>query len=204
MVERLREQGIRAPRVLDAMAAVPRHLFVDAALASRAYEDTALPIGAEQTISRPYIVARSAELAIDGVADLAQAKVLEIGTGCGYAAAVLARLFGHVISVERIRALHERARVNLRPLRLANVHLLLGDGQLGCAREAPYAAIIAAAAGAEIPDAWIDQLAPNGRIIAPVGVDEQNLVVLQKDAEGRIRRSRAEAVRFVPLRSGVQ
>src|SRR5512141_1503006 len=118
MVERVRELGVRDSRVLDALRAVPRHLFVDEALASRAYEDTALPIGHGQTISQPYIVARIAELALEGVADPRTARLLEIGTGCGYAAAVMAQLFGDLVSVERLRALHDRARENLRPLRL--------------------------------------------------------------------------------------
>ncbi|HEU0200667.1 MAG TPA: protein-L-isoaspartate(D-aspartate) O-methyltransferase [Burkholderiaceae bacterium] len=204
MVERLREQGIRDARVLDALASVPRHVFVDPAFASRAYEDTALPIGEGQTISQPYVVARCAELAVAGRTDLTQAKVLEVGSGCGYAAAVLARLFGIVISIERIRTLHELARQRLRPLRLPNVHLLLGDGMKGCPAEAPFVAIVAAAAGAEVPQPWIEQLAPRGKIIAPVGATAQNLVVVEKDAEGRIRKTRAEAVRFVPLRSGLQ
>ncbi len=169
MVERVRELGVRDPRVLDAMRAVPRHLFVDEALASRAYEDTALPIGHGQTISQPYIVARIAELALEGIADPRAARLLEIGTGCGYAAAVMAQLFGDVVSVERLRALHDRARENLRPLRLPNLRLVFGDGNRGVAAGAPYDAIVAAAAGDELPPAWIEQLKPGGRIVAPVG-----------------------------------
>jgi protein-L-isoaspartate(D-aspartate) O-methyltransferase len=203
MVERVSELGVRDARVLDALRAVPRHLFVDQALASRAYEDTALPIGHGQTISQPYIVARTAELALEGVADPKRARVLEIGTGCGYAAAVLAQLFGEVVSVERLRALHDRARANLRQLRLPNVRLVFGDGALGVAAAAPFDAIVAAAAAGEAPPAWLDQLKPGGRIVAPVGRLEQELVVIVKDANGRVHTTRKEAVRFVPLRNGV-
>ncbi len=173
MVERVRELGVRDARVLEAMRAVPRHLFVDEALASRAYEDTALPIGHGQTISQPYIVARIAELALEGIADPRAARLLEVGTGCGYAAAVMAQLFGDVVSVERLRALHDRARENLRPLRLPNLRL-----------------------------AWIEQLKPGGRIVAPVGGLQQQLIVASKDANGRVQRNVKEAVRFVPLRGG--
>jgi len=204
MVARVREQGVRDLRVLDAMRRVPRHLFVDPALSSRAYEDTALPIGHGQTISQPYIVARTIELAIAGVAQPQQMKVLEIGTGCGYAAAVLAHVVGHVYSVERLRALHELARNNLRPLRLPNLHLVLGDGLVGLPAQAPFDAIVAAAAGADMPAAWLDQLAPGGVIVAPVGEEVQRLVVVRRDAQGRIQRKVEEEVRFVPLRSGVQ
>ena len=204
MVARVREQGVRDLRVLDAMRRVPRHLFVDPALSSRAYEDTALPIGHGQTISQPYIVARTIELAIAGVAQPQQMKVLEIGTGCGYAAAVLAHVVGHVYSVERLRALHELARNNLRPLRLPNLHLVLGDGLVGLPAQAPFDAIVAAAAGADTPAAWLDQLAPGGVIVAPVGEEVQRLVVVRRDAQGRIQRKVEEEVRFVPLRSGVQ
>jgi protein-L-isoaspartate(D-aspartate) O-methyltransferase len=204
MVERVREQGVRDQRVLDAMASVPRHLFVDAALSSRAYEDSALPIGHGQTISQPYIVARTIELAIAGVQDPRGMKVLEIGTGCGYAAAVLARVVGQVYSVERMRALHVRARANLRPLRLSNVHLVFGDGLVGLPLQAPFDALVAAAAGIEMPPAWIEQLAPGGTIVAPVGSETQRMVVVRRDAVGRVMRKVEEEVRFVPLRSGVQ
>lgn len=203
MVDRVRELGVRDPRVLAALDAVPRHAFVDSALASRAYEDTALPIGEGQTISQPYIVARCAELALEGISDANAATVLEIGTGCGYAAAVLARIFGKVFSIERIRALHLLARERLRPLRLSNVHLLLGDGSAGYAPEAPYDAIVVAAATASVPDAWLEQLKPDGRIVAPVGDMEQRLIVMQRDGGGRVRRRNVEPVRFVPLKPGV-
>ena len=203
MVDRVRELGVRDPRVLEAMRIVPRHLFVDEALASRAYEDTALPIGQGQTISQPYIVARTAELALEDLPDARAARVLEVGTGCGYAAAVLAQLFGEVVSVERLRALHERARANLRPLRLSNVRLMFGDGAQGVAAAAPYRCIVAAAAGDEIPPAWIEQLEVGGRIVAPVGTWNQQLTIAIKDASGRVQKSRKEPVRFVPLRGGV-
>jgi protein-L-isoaspartate(D-aspartate) O-methyltransferase len=202
MVERVRELGVRDARVLEAMRAVPRHLFVDEALASRAYEDTALPIGHGQTISQPYIVARIAELALEGIADPGAARLLEVGTGCGYAAAVMAQLFGDVVSVERLRALHDRARENLRPLRLPNLRLVFGDGARGVAAGAPYDAIVAAAAGDELPPAWLEQLKPGGRVVAPVGGLQQQLIVATRDASGRVQRTVKEAVRFVPLRGG--
>lgn len=203
MVDRLRELGVRDGRVLDAMRAVPRHLFVDEALASRAYEDTALPIGQGQSISQPYIVARTIELALEGLADARRARVLEVGTGCGYAAAVLAHVVGDVVSIERVRALHERARDNLRALRLPNLRLVFGDGSGGVPQAAPYDAIVAAAAGDAIPSAWVDQLKLRGRIVAPVGTDEQQLVVAQKDDSGKLVQRGREPVRFVPLRGGI-
>ncbi|MGH6608643.1 MAG: protein-L-isoaspartate(D-aspartate) O-methyltransferase [Burkholderiaceae bacterium] len=202
MVDRVREIGVRDPRGLEAIRSVPRHLFVDEALASRAYEDTALPIGHGQTISQPYIVARTAELALEELSDPRDARVLEVGTGCGYAAAVFAYLFGEVISVERLRALHERARDNLRSLRLPNVRLVFGDGAQGVAAAAPFDRIVAAAASDEIPPAWIEQLKTNGRIVAPIGTWNQQLLVATKDEDGNVRRSRKESVRFVPLRGG--
>lgn len=202
MVDRLREQGVRDARVLGVMAEVPRHAFLDPALASRAYEDTALPIGHGQTISQPYIVARTAELALEGCVDPKAAKLLEIGTGCGYAAAVLARLFGTVISIERVRALHEAARSNLRPLRIANLRLVFSDGAEGLAAEAPFEVIAAAAAGEQVPPAWLAQLKPGGRIVAPLGGTDQRMTVISKDEGGRVVRRTTEAVRFVPLRSG--
>jgi protein-L-isoaspartate(D-aspartate) O-methyltransferase len=204
MVARVREQGVRDQRVLGALAQVPRHLFVDTALSSRAYEDSALPIGHGQTISQPYIVARTIELAIAGVARPEQMNVLEVGTGCGYAAAVLAQIVGQVYSIERVRALHDLARKNLRALRLSNLHLVFGDGFAGLPAQAPFDAIVAAAAGAEVPPAWLEQLKPEGVIVAPVGVEIQHIVIVRRDAAGRVRRKFEEEVRFVPLRSGVQ
>ena len=203
MVERVRELGVSDPRVLEAIRTVPRHLFVDEALASRAYEDTALPIGHGQTISQPYIVARTAELALENLTDPRTARVLEVGTGCGYAAAVLGHLFGEVITIERLRALHERARENLRQLRLPNVRLVFGDGAQGVAAAAPFDCIVAAAASDAIPPAWIEQLKIGGRIVAPVGTWNQQLLVATKDENGQVQTSGKEPVRFVPLRGGV-
>ncbi len=202
MAERISHQGVRDARVLQAMATVPRHLFVDAALASRAYEDAAMPIGYGQTISRPYIVARCVELLLEAIPQPQSATVLEIGTGCGYAAAVLARLFGTVVSVERLRPLHDLARANLRPLRLPNLRLVFGDGSLGLPGQPPFDGIVAAAAGAQLPPAWLAQLRNEGRLVAPLGIGEQRLVVAHKDAAGRVSRRTVEAVRFVPLKQG--
>jgi len=202
MVERVRELGVRDARVLAALADVPRHAFLEPALASRAYDDTPLPIGYGQTISQPYIVARTVQLALEGCVDPASAKLLEVGTGCGYAAAVLARLFGTVISIERVRALHELARNNLRPLRIANLRLVYGDGFEGVPAEAPFDVIVAAAAGEALAPAWLAQLRPGGRIVAPIGLVDQRMTVIDKDEAGRISRRIAEAVRFVPLRAG--
>jgi protein-L-isoaspartate(D-aspartate) O-methyltransferase len=204
MVLRVRELGVRDPRVLAAMAEVERHRFVDPALASRAYDDCALPIGSGQTISQPYIVARTAELALQSVADPARARVLEIGTGSGYAAAVFARIFGLVITIERLRGLHEGARTALRPLRIANLRLVLGDGSLGLPEHSPYDAILAAAAGEDLPSAWGEQLVAGGVVVAPVGTLEQQLTLLARDSRGRWSRREVEAVRFVPLKPGVE
>jgi protein-L-isoaspartate(D-aspartate) O-methyltransferase len=202
MVERVRDLGVRDPRVLQAMRRIERHRFVDAALASRAYEDTALPLGFGQTISQPYVVARFAELALNGSLDPKGSTALEVGTGCGYAAAVLSELFGTVFSIERVRALHEMARTNLRPLRIPNLRLAFGDGMLGLPAEAPFTAIVCTAAADEIPGVWVEQLTPGGVIVVPLGRDEQVLTVLSKGPEGRIVRRELEAVRFVPLLQG--
>jgi len=200
MVARLREQGIRDEAVLAAMAAVPRHVFVDEGLASRAYEDTALPIGFEQTISQPFVVARMIE-AMRAQRNLA--NVLEIGTGCGYQAAVLARLAKDVYSIERIAGLLEKARGNLRPLRLSNLRLVHADGALGLAEAAPFDGIIVAAAASGIPDALLQQLAPGGRMIVPVGSGDQALCLIERTATG-LTEKWLDAVRFVPLRGGKQ
>jgi len=207
MVQQLAAGGIADPAVLRAMGAVERHRFVDSALAPQAYEDTALPIGLGQTISKPSVVARMAELLAQGGLrgeDGRLGRVLDIGTGCGYQAVVLAQLASEVYSIERLRELHEKARANLRPLRLASVHLILGDGMAGFASGAPYAGIIAAAGGEAVPDAWVEQLAWGGRIVAPVaaGEGQQALVVIDKSRQG-VRRTVLEAVNFVPLKSGI-
>ncbi len=202
MVTRLREQGIVDEAVLAAMAQVPRHLFVDEALSSRAYEDTALPIGFEQTISQPYVVARMIE-ALRGPEERPLGKVLEVGTGCGYQAAVLAQLAKEVYSIERIQGLHERARANLRPMRVANLRLAWGDGYQGLAEAAPFDAIIVAAAAPRMPAALLAQLAPGGRLIAPVGTTAQQLQWMERTASGVIERA-LDLVHFVPLRAGKQ
>ena len=203
MVQKLAEQGVRDPLVLSAMGRIERHRFVDSALANQAYEDTSLPIGLGQTISKPGVVSRMAELLRNGRTDML-GRVLEIGTGCGYQAAVLSLLAREVYSIERLRGLHDKARENLRPLRLSNLHLLFGDGMQGYAKGAPYAAIIAAAGGEAIPQAWVDQLAVGGRLVAPVatGGGAQALVVLDKTAQG-VKQTILEAVHFVPLKSGL-
>jgi protein-L-isoaspartate(D-aspartate) O-methyltransferase len=203
MVRKLEAQGVSHPLVLAALRAVERHRFVDTALVNQAYEDTSLPIGLGQTISKPNVVARMAELLCEGHSERL-GRVLEIGTGCGYQAALLSHLSREVYSIERLRGLHEKARENLRTMRIANLHLILGDGMAGFAKGAPYAAIIAAAGGEDIPQAWIDQLAVGGRLVAPASMEpgRQNLVVIDKTAKGVVR-SVLEAVQFVPLKSGV-
>jgi protein-L-isoaspartate(D-aspartate) O-methyltransferase len=204
MVERLREKGIRDERVLAAMSAVPRHLFVDEALASRAYEDSALPIGFSQTISQPYIVARMIESLVDDRS--LPRKVLEIGTGCGYQAAVLAQLGGEVYSVERIRALLERARANLRGLRLSNLRLTHGDGNLGLEQAAPFDAIVVAAAARALPEALLRQLAPGGRMVLPLRAappehGTQRLALYERGPRGIVE-TVLDEVLFVPLETG--
>jgi len=200
MIERLREQGIRSPVVLDAMNAVPRHLFIEEVLQSRAYEDTPLPIGHGQTISSPYTVARSCELASEGKP---MESVLEIGCGCGYQAAVLARLARKVVSIERIAGLVGKARRTLRELRVNNVLIRNADGTLGYPAAAPYDAIIVAAAMPFIPDELKAQLKPGGRLVAPVGQGEVQRLILVESSEGRYREKDLEAARFVPLLPGV-
>lgn len=207
MVQRLSAMGVAAPLVLQAMAGVERHRFVDTGLVNQAYEDTSLPIGLGQTISKPSIVARMAELLLG--AEIVRAtgslgRVLEVGTGCGYQAAVLSRLAREVYSIERLRGLHDKARDNLRPLRLANVHLLFGDGMVGFPQGAPYAAIVSAAGGATLPQAWCEQLAVGGRLVAPFARPDgkQVLLVVDKSAHG-LKQTVLEAVHFVPLKSGV-
>ena len=201
MVERLREQGIADERVLEAMAAVPRHLFVEEALASRAYEDTALPIGYGQTISQPFVVARMIEILIR---QRPLGKVLEIGTGCGYQAAVLASLATEVYSMERIKELLERARGNLRELRLKNLRLAHGDGAAGMEKAAPFDSIILAAAAPRMPQALLPQLARGGRMILPLrepGAEAQRLVLVERSRLGYAETA-LDPVRFVPLQPG--
>ncbi len=204
MANRLRDEGITDERVLSAMAAVPRHVFVEEALASRAYEDTALPIGLGQTISQPYIVAKMIEALRAGGRDLG--KVLEIGTGCGYQAAVLAHVAPEVYSIERIQALLDRARSNLLGLKLSNLRLTYGDGNLGLEKAAPFDSIIIAAAAPEVPPALLQQLAVGGRMILPLKMREagrgtQRLVLIERGPRGYSEKT-MDAVRFVPLETG--
>jgi protein-L-isoaspartate(D-aspartate) O-methyltransferase len=200
LVQRLREQGISNLAVLDRVRNVPRHIFVDEALASRAYEDTALPIGFGQTISQPYIVARMTEALLEGGA---LDKVLEIGTGCGYQTAVLAPLVGRVFTVERIEGLQQRAKERLRELRIRTVRFKHGDGAQGWKTQAPFDGVLVAAAPLAIPEMLIEQLAVGGRLVMPVGPEgAQQLVRLTRREQG-IERRVLGAVAFVPLVGGV-
>ncbi|SEC49635.1 protein-L-isoaspartate(D-aspartate) O-methyltransferase [Burkholderia sp. WP9] len=203
MVERLRANGVTDQRVLNAMSVVPRHMFVDPGLAAQAYEDAALPIGHHQTISKPSVVARMIELAAAG---RTLNNVLEIGTGCGYQAAVLSQVAREVYSIERIKPLSERAKTNLRPLRIPNIRLHYGDGRLGLPSAGPFDAIVIAAAGLDVPQALLEQLAIGGRLVAPVGSqDGQNqvLTLVERLGPAQWRESRLDRVFFVPLKSGV-
>ena len=203
MVAKLAEQGVQDPWVLQAMGQVDRHRFVETALAGQAYEDTSLPIGLGQTISKPNVVARMIEL-LRQDAPGKLGRVLEIGTGCGYQAAVLSLVATEVYSIERLRGLHEKAKKNLLPFRLPNVHLMLGDGMLGFPKGAPYAGIISAAGGDEVPSVWLDQLAVGARLVAPTvtASGHQALVVIRRTTTG-FDRQVLEAVHFVPLKSGI-
>jgi protein-L-isoaspartate(D-aspartate) O-methyltransferase len=207
MVERLRVAGVEHPQVLAAFAAVPRHHFVDAALATQAYEDTSLPIGHGQTISKPSVVARMMEMLFAGQNARAGGHlgaVLEIGTGCGYQAALLCEVGRRVISVERLKSLHDKARELLAPMRSHRLRLVFGDGMRGHPPGAPYDAVIAAAGGGEIPQAWLEQLAIGGRLVSPVeqGGGAQALVIVDRHEAGYTRTVHG-AVKFVPLKSGV-
>jgi protein-L-isoaspartate(D-aspartate) O-methyltransferase len=198
MIDRLREQGIKDEMVLTAMFAVPRHLFVDEALASRAYDDVSLPINFNQTISQPYIVARMIEILRNGHP---LGRVLEIGTGCGYQAAVLAHVASEVYSMERIAPLHERAKKQLRDLKLRNVTLRYADGCAGLPEAAPFDGIIMAAAAPTLLPVLREQLKVGGRMVLPVGMQEQFLYLIERDAKG-FRETRLEPVKFVPLLMG--
>ncbi len=206
MVDKLRAGGVHHEALLAAFKDVPRHAFVDTALATQAYEDTALPIGWGQSISKPSVVARMLGLLLEarrGGEPLG--AVLEIGTGCGYQTALLARVSRRVVSIERLKPLHDKARAHLAPWRAANVRLVYGDGRRGHAPNAPYDSIIAAAGGEDLPSAWIDQLADGGRLIAPTHDEKsggQALLVLDKHGDTTKRRW-LDAVHFVPLKSGV-
>jgi protein-L-isoaspartate(D-aspartate) O-methyltransferase len=205
MVERLREQGIRDEVVLSAMGAVPRHIFVDEALASRAYEDTPLPIGSGQTISQPWVVARMTELARDG---RALGRVLEIGTGCGYQTAVLAQIAGEVYTVERIGALVAKARRNLQSLKIRNVRLMHGDGSADLGETLDVDAIVVTAGATHVPTKLLACLKPHGRMVLPLlqrderGEGVQRLTVIEAAPDG-YREQTFDAVRFVPLLPGL-
>lgn len=199
MLSRLREQGIKDEIVLSAIGSIPRHIFVDEALSIRAYEDVSLPIGFGQTISQPYIVARMSELLRNGQP---LEKVLEIGTGCGYQTAVLSRLAKEVFSVERIRPLVMKARGHLRELKCINVKLAHADGNIGLAEVAPFNAILVTAAARHIPQDLLDQLAISGRLVIPVGTDEQILYLVERLSQTEYRQTKLEPVKFVPLLGG--
>jgi protein-L-isoaspartate(D-aspartate) O-methyltransferase len=220
MVQACIAAGVRHPAVLQAMAQVERHLFVDEGLASRAYEDCALPIGHAQTISKPTSVARMIELVLQRL-DTRQAKqlsALEVGTGCGYQAAVMAQVFAQVVSIERIRALGDLARNNLRPLRISNLRLVVGDGHAGVPENAPFDAIIVAAASAKIPQPLLDQLSIGGLLVAPVvheaspevvngdyrqQQNDQSLHLIERRSKFDWQLTVLDNARFVPLKSGV-
>jgi protein-L-isoaspartate(D-aspartate) O-methyltransferase len=199
MVQRLREQRIANEKVLDVMREIPRHLFLDEALAHRAYEDSALPIGYNQTLSQPYIVARMTELLIAGGP---LGKVLEVGGGSGYQTAVLAKFAQQVVSIERIKPLQERARERMRLLGIRNVQLRHGDGTFGLEQMAPYDGILCAAAPTHIPQELIDQLAPGGRLVLPVGDGEEQVLTQITRLESGIQTQSLERVRFVPMLGG--
>jgi protein-L-isoaspartate(D-aspartate) O-methyltransferase len=201
MIERLREKGIKDEAVLAAMAAVPRHIFVEEAMAHRAYEDTALPLGSGQTISQPYIVARMIEMLKAGRPGLG--RTLEVGAGCGYQAAVLAQLTDEVYAIERLEPLIEKAKLNLRQVQEFRVRLKYGDGQLGLPEAAPFDTIILAAAAQRVPPLLLQQLALGGRMMLPLGTGEQVLCLIERRPEGFVE-SRLDAVRFVPLLSGIE
>ena len=198
LIERLRAQGIEDEVVLAAMNAVPRHIFIDEALASRAYDDVSLPLGFGQTISQPYIVARMIEILRNG---MALKRVLEVGTGCGYQAAVLAQVAQEVYSVERVQPLYERAVGYMKELQVKNVYLRYADGNIGLPAVAPFDGIIMAAAATHVPQALLEQLAVGGKMVLPLGAQEQFLCLIERGTHG-FRESRLEAVKFVPLLMG--
>jgi protein-L-isoaspartate(D-aspartate) O-methyltransferase len=208
MVAKLAAQGIDDEQVVEAMGAIERHRFVDTALVNQAYEDTSLPIGLGQTISKPSVVARMTQLLLGGKRDAngKLGRVLEVGTGCGYQAAVLSMVASEVYSIERLRGLHDKARENLRHFRIPNIHLLFGDGMAGFAKGAPYAGILAAAGGDALPETWAHQLAVGGRIVAPITTraGHQSLIVVEKKSERELQQTVLEPVHFVPLKSGIE
>lgn len=199
MIERLRVQGIVDEAVLNVMNEIPRHIFIEEALASRAYEDFALPLGFGQTISQPYVVARMTELL---TADKPLGRVLEIGTGCGYQTAILSKLVTEVYSVERLLPLLALARRNLRELRITNIRLKHADGHIGIPEAAPFDAILVTAAATHVTEALKEQLAVGGRMVVPMGTRQQHLCVIERTARG-FSESRLDAVKFVPMLSGL-
>lgn len=201
MIERLRTQGIRDEHVLAAMASTPRHLFIDEALAHRAYEDTALPLGFGQTISQPYIVARMIEILRAGRNELG--KTLEIGAGCGYQASVLGRLTKDVFAIERLKPLLEKAKVNLRQTQQFNIRLKYADGHEGLPEAAPFDTIVCAAAATHVPPALLQQLALGGRMVLPLGTTDQVMLLVERTPTG-FSETRCEAVRFVPMLLGIE
>ncbi len=198
LVQRLMEKGISHPQVLDVMRNLPRHLFVDEALSSRAYEETALPIGFGQTISQPYVVARMTE----AILEVAPRKVLEIGTGCGYQTAVLASLVDEVYSIERIGGLYSKARRNIQHLTFRNIRMRHGDGYQGWPSQVPFDAILVAAAPAQLPEVLLQQLADGGRMIIPVGGNGEQQLVSVRRTGNEFRQEILEIVSFVPMLSG--
>ncbi|MYM65093.1 protein-L-isoaspartate(D-aspartate) O-methyltransferase [Pseudomaricurvus sp. HS19] len=202
LVQRLKDQGVTDIRVLDVMAATPRHIFLDEALSHRAYEDTALPIGFGQTLSQPYIVARMTEILLNAAGKLQ--RVLEVGTGSGYQTSILAQLVPQVFSVERIKPLQDKARERLRQLGLRNVELKHADGGFGWPERGLYDGILSTAAPRQVPPELLEQLAPNGVLVIPVGGDEQHLHLIMRDGDSdKFVTQVLEPVRFVPLLSGV-
>lgn len=201
MIERLRKQGIRDEVVLNAMAATPRHIFVEEAFAYRAYEDTALPLGFGQTISQPFIVARMIELMRAGRSALG--RTLEIGAGCGYQASVLGRLTSEVFAIERLKPLLEKAKLNLLQTQQSNIALKHGDGHEGWPEEAPFDSIICAAAATHVPPSLLQQLSVGGRMVLPLGTSDQVMLFVERTPTGFIDR-RYEAVRFVPMLTGTE
>jgi len=204
-LERLTEKGIKDIRVLEAMRDTPRHLFLDEALASRAYEDLALPIGYQQTISQPYIVARMTEILIEDKKLESQPldKALEVGTGCGYQAAILSRFSKSVLTIERIKALHDKAAKNLKKLKIRNVKLLFNDGSDLIEAKENYDAILFAAAPLEVPTYFLDKLAIGGRLVAPIGGGEvQDLSLIKRLSKNKYETKVVEQVLFVPFLGG--
>ena len=205
LLERLTEKGIKDIRVLEAMRDTPRHLFLDEALASRAYEDLALPIGYQQTISQPYIVARMTEILIEDKKLESQPidKALEVGTGCGYQAAILSRFSKSVLTIERIKALHDKAAKNLKKLKIRNVKLLFDDGSGLIEAKENYDAILFAAAPLEVPAYFLDKLAIGGRLVAPIGGGEvQDLSLIKRLSKNKYETEVVEQVLFVPFLGG--